>query len=113
MQLVETDAGILLGKQGEADQRIVLLSPTDDCATWLEALEFAQSLGGLVPNLRSLTLLKANLPEKFKNEWYWSCESLTGPQRGCAWAQSFLHGRQAFLLKTDEINAVAIRRLPC
>jgi hypothetical protein len=111
-RVAELDSGILLGKNGEPDQRVILLSLTDDCATWSEAIDFAHSVNGVLPSCRALALLKANRPEEFKAEWYWSSEALTGPQRGCAWAQNFTHGRQAYLLKTDEINVRVVRYVP-
>ena len=112
MILTELNAGVLLGKNGMPDEQITLLSPTDDCATWDEAVEFARSFKAELPDQRAQALLKANLPEEFKDEWYWSSEPLRGPRHGCAWAQSFTHGRQAYLLKTDEINVRIIRRTP-
>jgi hypothetical protein len=104
----EQHAGLLLGKNGEPDQHIILLPGEAQAVNWDDARKFAADAGGELPTRREQALLYANLPEEFSPNWYWS-----GEQRGSgsAWFQNFLTGYQTWLLTYYELRARAVRRV--
>ncbi len=62
-----------------------------------------------LPFRRDQSLQFANVPESFKQEWYWSKEqSASGSTY--AWAQHFYYGTQNVYLKFIEFRARAVRR---
>lgn len=103
-------AGILLGKDGQPDQHIILIEGDEDGVTWKEAQEFAAKVGGELPTRREQALLYANLKEQFKPAWYWSGEQHAGYE-DYAWAQHFDLGYQNDSLKDDRLRARVVRRL--
>lgn len=103
-------AGILLGKNGEPDQHIVLLSGATESVEWQDALDWAKSLGGDLPTRREQSLLFANLKEEFEQTWYWSNEQHAS-YSDYAWYQDFYDGYQSYWNKSDELRARAVRRL--
>jgi hypothetical protein len=106
----EEYAGLLLGKDGQPDQHIILLPGDPDSVTWKQAKDFAKKQGGELPTRREQSLLFANLKEHFKGDWYWS-----GEQRAsysyCAWGQDFGYGTQDFDHLDFRCRARAVRRL--
>jgi hypothetical protein len=52
----------------------------------------------------------ANVPELFKQEYYWSCEQHASFS-GYAWGQNFHYGSQIYWGKDNTIRARAVRRL--
>lgn len=105
----ELYAGLLLGKDGEPDQHIVLLPPEAIDLDWNVAADWATATGGDLPSLRELALLRANLPEQFKPDWYWSKEE-NSPS--CGFGQLFIQGSQIHGLKGFPGRARAVRRVP-
>ena len=103
-------AGILLGKNGEPDQHLVVVAVNDTEANWAKQTAWAQSLGGEMPTRRELNLLRANLRELFKNDWYWSCETHEA-DTAYAWFQYFYSGVQHYDRKSAALRAVAVRRI--
>ena len=104
-------AGLLLGKNGEPDQHLVVVAVNDTEATWAKQTAWAQSLGGEMPTRRELNLLRANLRELFKPDWYWSCEAHESDS-AYAWFQIFGYGDQYYYHKSAALRAVAVRRSP-
>ncbi len=104
-------AGLLLGKEGEPDQHLVVIAVNDSKADWSKQTEWAQSVGGELPTRRELNLLRANLRELFKDDWYWSCEAHASDS-SYAWVQGFYDGLQGTYHKSAAHRAVAVRRLP-
>ncbi len=105
----EQYAGLLLGKNGEADQHIILLPGEAQAVNWDEACKFATDTGGELPTRREQALLFANLPEAFTPNWYWSGEQRSA---GSAWFQNFDGGYQNWLFTNGKCRAVAVRRQP-
>jgi hypothetical protein len=103
-------AGILLGKNGEPDQHIVLLPGAAENVEWQDALDWAKSLGGDLPTRREQSLLFANLKEEFEEAWYWSNEQHAS-YSDYAWYQLFYDGGQDNWLNNYELRARAVRRL--
>lgn len=103
----EKYGGLLLGKNGDPDQHIILLPSEVQAVNWDEAKKFAAESGGELPTRREQALLFANLPEEFTPNWYWS-----GAQRGSgsAWGQGFSFGIQYWSYPGGECRARAVRR---
>lgn len=108
----EIYAGILLGKNGEPDQKIFVLSDEPATAlTWEVAMAWAKSLDASLPTKRELALLYANVPELFENECYWSSEQ-SASFDGIAWSKPFGYGGQYYDGNDSELRARAVRRVP-
>ena len=108
-------AGLIVGKDGEPSHHLVLLPGQAEDITWDKAMEWAAKQGGeyvaSLPTRREQSLLYANLKDQFEEHWYWSCEAHES-ESGWAWYQDFGLGRQDYGLKSDELRARAVRRLP-
>lgn len=107
----ELYAGILLGKDGAADQHIILLPGQANDVTWAEAKKFAKKAGGELPTRREQSLLFANLKEEFEQRYYWSGEQHAATS-DCAWDQYFGDGFQDIISTDSQWRARAVRRLP-
>ena len=105
----EIYAGILLGKDGEPDQHLILLPGQAKEATFKQAQQFAADVGGDLPTRREQSLLFANLPEQFEKDWYWSDTQHAGDSY-YAWYQTFDDGYQNIIIKSAELFARAVRR---
>lgn len=105
----ELYAGLLLGKDGEPDQHIVLLPGEASDLDWKVATDWAAATGGDLPSPREQTLLFANLPEQFKRDFYWSKWEVSAD---CALGQMFSQGTQIHGLKGFPGRARAVRRVP-
>ena len=103
-------AGIILGKDGEADYHLILLPGEAIDINWENAKEWAAKQGGFLPTRREQSLLFANLKEHFKPRWHWSCEAHQ-EHTHCAWGQNFDCGIQGFSYKSYERFARAVRRV--
>lgn len=112
----ELYAGVLLGKDGEPDQHIVLMWGEAEGVTWKGASAWAAEIGGALPTRREQALLSANLPEQFPFlsgafdwDWHWSSDT-DGPNYAWVWrpGDGFIHS--AF--DCDRARARAVRRVP-
>lgn len=104
----EQYAGILIGKDGTPSHHVILLANDAEDLTWKKAQEWAASIGGELPTRRELSLLRANLDEQFKRDWYWSAEEYSSSY---AWCQRFGSGSQGGSHKGAALRARAVRRL--
>jgi hypothetical protein len=102
----EKYGGLLLNKNGEPDEHIILLPGDNDAADWNTQMDWAASIGGKLPTRRMQALLVANLPEEFKPDWYWSGEQR---ESGSAWCQGFDDGYQGWSLTDCKCRARAVR----
>jgi hypothetical protein len=107
----EQYAGIILGKDGQPDHHLILLSAVPGSGlNWSKAKQWASTIGGELPTRNEQSLLFANLKHQFDAAWYWSGEQdAAGP--GYAWVQDFGYGGQYDLRKSYEYRARAVRRL--
>jgi hypothetical protein len=106
----ERYAGLILGKQGEPDHHLILLSGDAADVSWTAARDWAGAQGGSLPTRRELSLLFANLREEFLREWYWSSEQHdTRPQ--LVWGQNFTSGIQTVYGRPYRGHARAVRRV--
>ena len=93
------------------DQHIILLPGDNDEANWQDALDWAKSIGGDLPNRIEQAMLWANHRDQFKEDWYWSNETHER-NSASAWYQSFLNGYQYINYKGNyNYRARAVRRL--
>ena len=108
----ENYAGLILGKDGAPSHHLVLMAaiPTDDL-NWQAAQDWAKRIGGELPTRREQALLYANLKEEFEEHAYWSCEAHES-ESGWAWFQRFSYGNQDNGIRSLELRARAVRRLP-
>ena len=106
----ELYAGILLGKEGAADQHIILLPGAAEKLTWNKAMDWAKEAGGELPTRREQSLLYTNLSDQFDAEWYWSGEQHAAGS-DFAWSQGFDNGYQDVDYKSFQLRARAVRRL--
>jgi len=106
----EAYAGLILGKDGEADYHLVLLPHDVSDVSWPTAREWAGSQEGDLPTRRELALLFANQRECFDRVWYWSNEQHdTRPQ--LVWGQNFASGIQTVYGRPFRGHARAVRRI--
>ncbi|SHG98692.1 DUF1566 domain-containing protein [Massilia sp. CF038] len=106
----ETYAGVILGKDGQPDQHLVLLAGEAHEVSWTAAREWASGVGGDLPNRRELALLFANCREQFSRAWYWSSEPQE-PRAQLVWGQNFTSGIQTMYGRPFRGHARAVRRL--
>jgi hypothetical protein len=108
----ERYAGLILGKNGEADYHLILLTGEVESVNWEDAGKWAKDLGGDLPTRREQSLLFANLKSEFQSAWYWSNQTYE-TNSGYAWCQGFGYGTQGNNGKdTSDCRARAVRRLP-
>jgi hypothetical protein len=106
----ELYAGILLGKDGEPDQHVILLSGQANDVTFKQAQQSAVDMDGDLPTRREQSLLFANLKEQFEDRWYWS-GTQHADDSAYAWYQHFDHGDQGNVRKSTNLRAHFVRRL--
>jgi len=105
----EIYGGHFLGDEGGAGYHVILL-PGDVSKTWKKAMEWAASVGGDLPTPAEQCLLRANRPNEFKRDYYWSNKQ-SESSSGYAWFQYFGYGYQSFYPENGEFRARAVRRV--
>ncbi len=104
----ETYIGAIGDKNGDV-YHIILLPGDNDDSGWQNAMDWAKSIGGDLPNRVEQAMLYAQHKEEFKKDWYWSCEQHAS-YSGCAWSQYFLTGYQGYHYLFSKLRARAVRR---
>jgi len=94
---------------GKPDYDLVGLPHEIEAITWDEAIK-QQTDNKVLPTLRELALARANAPEHFKKEWYWSCEPHASDSDS-AWCQYFYYGSQGTDYKYGKLRVRFFRRL--
>ncbi len=111
LSIGELYAGIILGKNGDADHHLILLpAKFDGRLDHKKATEWAAENGGELPNRREQSLLYANLKEEFEEAGYWSGETHAA-YADYAWYQFFDNGSQHNILKLYTMRVRAVRRI--
>lgn len=105
----ERYAGILRGLGGEPDADLFLLPEVAEGKNWNDAMAWAESVGGELPDRREAQLLWTNLQECFESGWHWLREQHAG-NSDCAWSQGFEDGHQDWDLKRSKLRCRAVRR---
>jgi hypothetical protein len=105
-------AGIIIGKNGEADYHLILMEGEAVNVNWQEANDWIakRNDSASLPTRREQSLLYANLKEAFKPTWYWSSE-VHASNSGYAWCQNFDGGYQDYGNKSGKMRARAVRRI--
>ena len=106
----EQYAGLILGKEGNPDHHLVLLADEVQEISWAAARDWAGGAGGELPTRRELSLLYANLRERFERVWYWSSEPQEQRSQ-LVWGQNFTSGIQTMYGRPFRGRACAVRRL--
>ena len=112
--LTLAEGEIYIGAIGDALGNLhhVILPPGDnDDATHEAQIEWAESIGGDLPNRIEQAMLWANHRDQFQKDLYWSNETHHS-ESGWAWFQYFLIGGQYDSTRNHELRARAVRRLP-
>ena len=103
----ERYAGPVLDEAGNVLYHLVLMAQKP--ATKLNhqaAMDWAASIGGMLPTRQEQALLYANCKPHLKPEWHWSCETYKD-DASYAWLCNFSYG----LNKSYAGSAVAVRRV--
>ena len=90
---------------------VILLPGDNDNANWQDQMDWAKRIGGDLPTRIEQAMLWANHRDQFKQEAYWSNETLH-IEPGWAWIQYFYDGYQNDYRKGLGLRARAVRRLP-
>lgn len=107
----ETYIGVIGDAAGNL-HHVVLLPGDNDDSTWQSAMDWAQSIGGDLPNRIEQAMLWAGHKDQFQRDWYWTRESYEC-NAAYAWFQNFLYGYQYGIHKDgNRCRARAVRRLP-
>ena len=102
--------GVVVSANGLKKEHIILLPEEKDEIKWQDAMQWAESIGGHLPDRVEQALLFKCMKDEFEEEAYWSCEESTNNTEW-AWSQDFYYGLQLCNGKDDELRARAVRRL--
>jgi len=104
-------AGPVLDESGHLLHHLVLMAqrPTDKL-NWQAAMDWAQRVGGTLPNRQEQSLLFANCKPHLQSGWHWSSETYED-DASYAWLCLFSHGYIHDDHKSFEGSAVAVRRV--
>ena len=102
--------GVIISADGSKRHALILLPGEKTDIKWAEAMNWAKSLGGELPDRCESALLFATMKDEFSPEWYWTREQ-HATDSGYAWGQTFYYGSQYISHKSYEGRARAVRRL--
>ncbi|GGX01670.1 DUF1566 domain-containing protein [Undibacterium macrobrachii] len=106
----EKYVGAIISADGTKRDHIILLPETKVDINWKDAMAWAQSIGGDLPNRCESALLFATMKDQFEPQWHWTNEQHAGSS-GYAWMQTFSGGTQDNYHESYEGRARAVRRL--
>lgn len=110
LQAGEHYAGAVLDESGHHKHHLVLMAARPDGeVTWQQAMDWAASVDGELPNRQEQALLFANCKPHLEAAWHWSNEVYEG-DASCAWHCYFDNGGQYYFHKSYAGRAVAVRR---
>lgn len=87
-----------------------ILLPGEEKKSWKDAMDWAKSLGGDLPDRAEQALLFKYMSEEFLPEWYWSNTQHVGVS-DFAWYQDFDYGYQGNSYESSELRVRAVRRV--
>ena len=87
-----------------------ILLPGDEKKNWGDAMEWAKSLGGDLPDRAEQALFYKYMPEELKQDWYWSNTQHAG-YSDYAWFQDFYYGHQYYGDKSCDCRVRPVRRV--
>ena len=105
----ECYAGVVLDETGKVKHHVVLMPQRPSKRLeWGGAVEWAESVGGVLPTRQEQSLLFANCKPHIEADWYWSNEEHGSEY---AWYCCFDNGCQNYDHRGDGGCAVAVRRV--
>lgn len=102
--------GAIISADGSKRHALILLPGEKTDIKWADAMDWAKSIGGELPDRVESALLFATMKAEFSPEWYWTREQHAGVA-GSAGVQYFFLGYQYNGHKSAEGRARAVRRL--
>ncbi len=104
----EIYAGAIIKPDGTG-HHVIILPGDHKSANWVDSMEWAQNLGGDLPDRVEQALFYQHLPEHFQKDWYWS-STQHASHAEYAWCQDFSDGGQDHSYAGYELCARAVRR---
>ena len=90
--------GAIISADGSKKHHIILLPGSVENKNWQDAMKWAESIGGELPDRTESALLFVTMKDEFEPEWYWTREQHAANSDG-AWSQSFSYGGQNYHLQ--------------
>lgn len=106
----ETYVGTIIAPGEYGGYHLVLMPDSCESITWQKAMDWADELGGELPNRVEGALLFATQKAEFEEAWYWTRDEHQNSES--AWVQGFGDGIQSDFLKHYTYRARAVRRIP-
>ena len=106
----EIYVGAIISADGSRNHHLILLPDLAKNLCWKDAIAWAESIGGELPDRVESALLFAHVKDQFEPEWYWTREQHAAYSDN-AWYQSFNGGFQLSNLKGYQLRARAVRRV--
>lgn len=105
----EIYVGAVVNSDGTG-HHIILLPGDNDNATWQAQMDWANNIGGDLPDRVESALLFQKFKDQFKECGYWTNEAHAS-DAGYAWYQFFIYGYQINWRKGYYNRARAVRRV--
>ena len=107
----ERYSGAVLDQDGNVKHHLILLPDRPAARVcWQDAMAWAESVDGQLPDRQEQALLFANCKPHLQKTWHWSSETHE-EDASYAWNCYFSNGYQDYYRKGYEGSAVAVRRL--
>lgn len=108
----ELYAGAVLDADGRVLHHLVLMAQRPaGRLEWQAAMDWANSVGGRLPDRQEQALLYANCKSHLEPTWHWSCVT-DEDDASHAWLCNFSNGGQFYYRQSYEGSAVAVRSIP-
>ena len=102
--------GAIISADGSRNHHLILLPDLAKNLCWKDAIAWAESIGGEIPDRVESDLLFAHVKDQFDQEWYWTREDHAADS-SYVWFQSFGYGIQGITGKDGQLRARAVRRV--
>ncbi len=102
--------GAVISADGTKRHHIILLPGEQESINWQDAMDWAESIGGELPDRTESALLFATAKDEFQEKWYWTREKHASDS-DYAWSQYFTCGDQDYYHVLYGGRARAVRRL--
>ena len=102
--------GVIISADGKKKHHIILLPGVKIGINWKNAMDWAKSIGGDLPDRAEGALLFAVMKDEFDPEWYWLNEQ-HALSSAFAWGQHFDDGGQSSYHEDGKFRGRAVRRL--
>lgn len=113
----EIYVGAIISADGSRNHHLILLPESAENLVWKDAIAWAESIGGELPDRVESALLFAHVKDQFDQKkdqfdqkWYWTREQHAADSL-FAWVQSFSYGYQHDIYKYNQLRARAVRRV--